>query len=91
MLVITCSLGGERVYIAPDDAIRDPHVRLDDVCSHCTDGIYHHHGKAANACPRTHAGSCWQGPASGPKPDGCTVCRPLVIEVMPGVMVMQKV
>ena len=91
MLLITCKQGGEHVYVAPHDAIRDVHVRLDDICSHCTDGSRHHHGEAAAACPRTHKGPCWQGPASGPKPDGCTVCRPLVIEAMPGLMVMQAV
>jgi hypothetical protein len=59
----------------------DPHART--FCSCCTasaadEAGVHHHGEAANACPRRHDGPCWQGPESGPKPDGCTVCRPLL-------------
>jgi hypothetical protein len=52
----------------------DPHLVFE--CGCCTED--HHHGQEANACPRTHDGPCWQGPLSGPKPDGCTVCRPLI-------------
>lgn len=39
----------------------------------------HHHGRAAAECPRAHPGPCWQGPQSGPRPAGCTVCRPVKI------------
>lgn len=53
---------------------QDPHLILR--CRCCDDA--HHHGEQANACPREHDGPCWSGPESGPRPDGCTVCRPLL-------------
>lgn len=55
--------------------IDDVHLALN--CDCCGEG--HHHGQEASACPGTHEGECWKGPQSGPKPDGCTVCRPLLI------------
>jgi hypothetical protein len=59
----------------------DVHTALE--CGCCPED--HHHGQAAAACPQTHEGPCWQGPQSGPKPDGCTVCRPLIIFPVAGV------
>lgn len=52
----------------------DPHAVT--FCACCTED--HHHGVTANNCPRTHDGPCWQGLQSGPKPEGCTVCRPVI-------------
>ncbi len=52
----------------------DPHTVT--WCGCCV--IDHHHGEAASGCPREHDGPCWQGPQSGPRPPGCTVCRPVV-------------
>jgi hypothetical protein len=88
-LRVACKIGGEAVYVFPADDIRDPHARLDAAgCTHChEDGNAdpeHHCGMNANLCSREHEGDCWQGPASGARPDGCSVCRPLVIELMPG-------
>lgn len=46
----------------------------------------HHHGQAAAECPREHDGPCWSpGPGPGQvrdRPDGCGVCRPLLIRPM---------
>jgi hypothetical protein len=52
----------------------DPHAVFQ--CRCCPEP--HHHGEAANACPKEHDGPCWKGPQSGPLPEGCTVCRPLL-------------
>jgi hypothetical protein len=53
----------------------DPHSLT--WCGCCTED--HHHGEAAAACsPDQHGGQpCWN-PPDVPKPDGCTVCRPLI-------------
>lgn len=91
MLLVTCKIGGEHVWVAPEDANRDPHLRLDEAgCTHCLDG----HGsnvhcrEAADACPKTHGTPCWSGPNSGPRPDGCTVCRPVLVEIPRGTTVV---
>lgn len=79
MLVAQCKVGGELVNITDDDAEQNPHVRLDAAgCSHCADAADHDHAASAANCPKTHDGPCWQGPQSGPRPDGCTVCRPVI-------------
>jgi hypothetical protein len=63
----------------PEDT--DPHAV--QFCTCCTqtneNGDVHHHGEAAAACsPDQHGGEpCWNPPLV-PKPDGCTVCRPLI-------------
>ena len=77
-MIVKCKLGGELLEVAEG---RDPHEALDaNGCSHCADrGEGHgHHGENANACPRTHAGPCWNPPEIQDRPDGCTVCRPLL-------------
>jgi hypothetical protein len=38
----------------------------------------HDHAAAANSCAQDHEGACAAGT------DGCTVCRPLVITMLPG-------
>ena len=53
---------------------QDPHAAFRCAC--CDEE--HHHGEQANNCPREHDGPCWTGPLAGPRPDGCTVCRPLI-------------
>lgn len=91
MIRVQCLVGSEAVYIGPDDGNQHVHERLNAVCSgHCADGHPddHPHHEAAAACPKTHDGPCWS-PGPGPdqvkeRPDGCTVCRPLLIELMPG-------
>ena len=57
----------------------DPDSEL--VCACCPED--HHHGEAANSCPRTHDGDC------GKDVDGCTVCRPLVITLPRGSIDLQ--
>lgn len=62
----------------PADA--DVHTRT--WCGCCTQqdtDPAHHHGETAAACsPEAHGGEpCWNPPAV-PKPDGCTVCRPII-------------
>lgn len=86
MLLITCKTGGEHVYVAPGDENRDPHSRLDLAgCDHCADqNTEHHHGMNANLCPKAHEGPCWNPPTVPVRPEGCSVCRPLSIEAMPG-------
>jgi hypothetical protein len=44
----------------------------------------HHHGQAANSCTGEHDGE------HGKDNPDCTVCRPLVITVMPGSVAMQQ-
>jgi hypothetical protein len=44
-------------------------------------------GRHADECPQPHAGPCWQGPQAGPKPDGCTVCRPVLIQPSTGTFI----
>jgi len=98
MLLVQCKQGGEHVYIAPGDMNRDPHSRLDEAgCTHCVLGLNadpsHHCGMSAmnaDACEAAnHPGQpCWH-PAPSPdpvpvRPEGCTVCRPVLIEAMPG-------
>lgn len=95
-LRIACKQGGEAVYIQPGDGNRDPHSRLDAAgCTHCLEeknpDPEHHCGMNGNLCSKQHDGDCWQGPASGPRPEGCSVCRPLIIEAMPGSVTVQAV
>jgi hypothetical protein len=90
VLLVTCRIGGEHIWIAPEDTDRDPHRRLDAAgCSHCADSGDHHHGENADLCPKAHEGPCWQG--SGPRPDGCAVCRPVTIEVPRGTVAVGPV
>ena len=75
-MLIRCKTGGEMLDV-PEG--QDPHALLDaNGCSHCADGhdLGTHCGESANACPREHDGACWNG--DGQRPDGCTVCRPLI-------------
>jgi hypothetical protein len=77
-MLIKCKTGGEMVDV-PEG--QDPHALLDATgCSHCADahGLDVHCGSEANNCPREHDGPCWTGPESGPRPEGCTVCRPII-------------
>jgi hypothetical protein len=74
-VIILCKQCLASSTIAAGAAVEDVHEALR--CGCCPGD--HHHGHAAANCPRTHEGPCWQGPQSGPKPDGCTVCRPLLI------------
>jgi hypothetical protein len=80
-VLIKCKIGGEMIEV-PEG--QDPHAALDATgCPHCVDGHDPdtHCGQAANVCadnPDNHPGPCWQGPGSGERPDGCTVCRPLI-------------
>ena len=84
MLLIRCKTGGEMVEV-PDG--QDPHAFLDATgCSHCADGLNadpgHHCGQNANACPQDHDGTCLghgeTAEEAAHRPDGCTVCRPLI-------------
>jgi len=59
----------------PPGQVTDVHLAIS--CGCCPED--HHHGEAAAACPRTHDGPCWNPPAVKDRPDGCTVCRPLLI------------
>jgi len=87
---VQCLTGGEAVYIRPGDPSQHAHERLNAVCTHCADSHPqdHPHGETGSACPRTHDGPCWNpGPGPGQvreRPPGCTVCRPVLIELMPG-------
>ena len=72
VLQVTCKQCLSSAYVAAGDV----HEAL--TCGCCADE--HHHGQAASACPRAHEGPCWTGPQSGPRPGGCTVCRPLMIQ-----------
>jgi hypothetical protein len=63
----------------------DPHSLT--WCACCTitgdDGQPHHHGASvmeAEACAAAnHPGQpCWNPPGQPVKPDGCTICRPVV-------------
>lgn len=57
----------------PADA--DPHAV--SFCGCCPRD--HHHGEAAAGCgPHNHDGPCWNPPGQPVRPDGCTVCRPLL-------------
>jgi hypothetical protein len=96
MILVQCITGGEHIYIADEDENRDPHSRLDAAgCSHCKDDADHDHAASASACPREHEGPCWHpGPGPGQvliRPEGCTVCRPLLIEVMRGTVNVSQV
>lgn len=91
MIRVSCLIGSEAIYIRPEDPVQHVHERLNAVCSgHCADNHPqdHPHGEAGSACPKTHEGPCWN-PGPGPdqvreRPDGCQVCRPVLIELMPG-------
>lgn len=88
MLLVTCRQGGEHVFIRPEDDERDPHRRLDAAgCTHCAEDSNtdpaHHCGAAE--CASEHEGTCFgHDPDPLNRPDGCTVCRPLFIELLPG-------
>lgn len=73
---VNCIPGCEQVEGAHLD--KCPGADLDSLvqCGCCKQD--HHHGAAANACAGRHAGDC------GPGTDGCTVCRPLIITMLPG-------
>lgn len=82
---VTCKTGGEVIYIPPAASIADAHLAMDaDGCQHHLDEYARepavHPGVFANLCDRTHDGDCWTGPASGDRPSGCQVTRPLLIE-----------
>lgn len=87
---VTCKQGGEFVEISPEDSNRDHHVRLDQQgCTHCAEGLNqdetHHCGLTtmdAEACEaQNHQGQrCWNPPTVPDRPNGCTVCRPVLIE-----------
>ena len=82
-MLIKCKAGGEMLDV-PEG--QDPHAALDaSGCGHCQDGhpLDTHCGQEANNCPREHPGACWDG--SGTRPDGCTVCRPLLFMAGGGV------
>lgn len=52
-------------------------------CASC--GAAHHRGaEHEDGCRSAVHGPCWQGPQAGPKPGGCTVCRPLLIQATAG-------
>jgi hypothetical protein len=79
-VLIKCKTGGEMIEVAEG---QDPHAALDATgCSHCADGHGPeiHCGETANSCTGpatdTHDGPCWDG--TGDRPDGCTVCRPII-------------
>ena len=72
MLQVTCKQCMAAAYVTDG---QDVHEALECPC--CPGE--HHHGQAAGECPAEHDGACWQGPQSGPKPDGCGVCRPVHI------------
>lgn len=57
---------------------QDPHVVLRCGCCPDQDTPGHHHGQSANACASDPSHVCWSGPLSGPRPDGCKVCRPIL-------------
>jgi len=63
----------------------DPHAHT--WCNCCTQtgdtGEIHHHGEnsmlAADCEAANHPGQpCWHPPAQPVRPDGCTVCRPVI-------------
>lgn len=77
-MLIRCKTGGEMIDV-PEG--QDPHAALDATgCTHCADGhdLDTHCGAVANACPREHEGPCWNPPDVPDRPDGCTVCRPIL-------------
>jgi hypothetical protein len=76
MALVQCRTGGEMIDV-PEG--QDPHAAFDTAgCPHCADGhsLDVHCGETASACPHEHDGPCWDG--TGTRPDGCTVCRPLL-------------
>ena len=84
-MLIKCKQGGEMLEVAEG---QDPHAALDATgCSHCLDGhgLDVHCGQAANACHQAradglplHDGPCWNPPEVPDRPEGCTVCRPVL-------------
>jgi len=83
-VLIRCKTGGEMIEV-PEG--QDPHAALDATgCSHCADGRNadpdHHCGRNANACPKDHDGTCLghgeTAEERANRPDGCTVCRPVI-------------
>lgn len=86
MIRVQCLIGNEAVYINPGDPVQHVHEALNAACTHCAGGHPqdHPHGEAGSSCPKEHEGECWHGPMSGPRPAGCTVCRPVLIELLPG-------
>jgi hypothetical protein len=82
LVLIKCKTGGEMIEV-PEG--QDPHAALDATgCSHCADGHGPdiHCGEAANACPQDHDGTCLghgeTAEERASRPDGCTVCRPIL-------------
>jgi hypothetical protein len=76
--LVRCKLGGEILEVP---AGQDAHAALDaNGCSHCVDnhGPDYKHGQAAPECPKTHPGPCWNPPDTPDRPEGCTVCRPVL-------------
>lgn len=84
-MLIRCKAGGEMIDVGEGE---DPHAALDAAgCSHCADshGRDVHCGQAAQPCYQAraggqplHDGPCWNPPEVPDRPDGCTVCRPLL-------------
>lgn len=77
-MLVQCKTGGEFLDV-PEG--QDPHTALDaNGCGHCLDShpLDVHCGRTANDCPRMHDGPCWNPPTVPIRPDGCTVCRPIV-------------
>lgn len=74
LIHVQCKQCGKWVQIA--DPLRDVDESLD--CDCCP--LPHNHGAAARACPG-HDGPCGVGVA------GCTVCRPVTVTYLSGVIV----
>jgi hypothetical protein len=71
----------------------DPHAYTWCECCTVTDesGKPHHHGRdvlSAEECETAnHPGKrCWHPPAQPDKPDGCTICRPVMHLPVAGVV-----
>jgi hypothetical protein len=83
MHVIACKTCASTVQLDPSNPL-PVHQAL--VCGCCVpDDPDHDHavGPCQQGTP-VHDGPCWTGPASGPKPDGCTICRPVVVNAVAG-------
>jgi hypothetical protein len=52
----------------------DPHAVT--WCGCCT--IEHHHAEGNDECAADDSHECYRGVTSGPRPDGCKVCRPVI-------------
>jgi hypothetical protein len=82
--LVMCKVCLTSTHVNPN---QDPHTVL--FCRCCPE--QHHHGEAASACPKTHEGSCWNPPDQPNRPDGCTVCRPILHLMLGPVTVTQVV